>query len=207
MRMDLFTSIVCTLFFSTISFGQDAGCATGYAAAGGFGSGHFCGGSHGQLYPYDQQDPWLHGQYQRVPSFGGYNSFRPYNYRHVAPQAQIAAGWGATNGMTYSQQFWNQHRGTYLNGNLHADVSGAQPAAVQQAAPSTYNAVSYPATSPQMRTTPQLLTPGSPQPVPNTDPGVRLRPSSLQRQIGAQQETAPEDPPIHIYPSSITLRK
>lgn len=76
--------------------------------------------SQSQLYPYDQQDPWLHGQYQRVPSYGGYNSFRPHNYRHVIPQGQIAANWGAKQGLSYSHQFFNRYRSNYLNGGLHS---------------------------------------------------------------------------------------
>jgi ribonuclease HI len=46
------------------------------------------------LYPFDQQDTWIHGHFQRYPSYGGYASFRPYNYKHVAAQSQIAGGWG-----------------------------------------------------------------------------------------------------------------
>lgn len=82
-------------------------------------------GEGGQLYPYDQQDPWLHGQFQRVPAYGGFSSFRPYNYRHVFSQTQIASGWGSPHGMPYSQQFWNKYRGSYLNGNLHTDVTAS----------------------------------------------------------------------------------
>jgi hypothetical protein len=67
-----------------------------------------------QLYPYDQQDPWLHGHFQRVPSYGGFASFRPYNYRHVFAQTQLAQAWGHAHGMPYSQQFWNRYRGSYL---------------------------------------------------------------------------------------------
>lgn len=82
------------------------------------------GGDGVQLYPYDQQDPWLHGYFQRYPAYGGFASFRPYNYRHVFSQTQIATGWGSSHGMPYSQQFWNKYRGSYLDQNLH---SQAQP--------------------------------------------------------------------------------
>lgn len=71
------------------------------------------------LYPFDQQDTWIHGHFQRYPSYGGYASFRPYNYKHVAAQSQIAGGWGAPLGMPYSQQFWNRYRGNYLEGQPH----------------------------------------------------------------------------------------
>jgi hypothetical protein len=102
--------------------------ATAYAQVGMPGieySTSIAAGDGGQLYPYDQQDPWLHGQFQRVPAYGGFASFRPYNYRHVFSQTQIAGGWGASHGMPYSQQFWNRYRSSYLQGNLH---SSAEPA-------------------------------------------------------------------------------
>jgi hypothetical protein len=76
-----------------------------------------------QLYPYDQQDPWIHGYFQRYPAYGGFSSFRPYNYRHVFSQTQIAQGWGAAHGMPYSQQFWNKYRTSYLDQNLHSQVA------------------------------------------------------------------------------------
>ncbi len=83
-------------------------------------SGVIAGGTGEQLYPFDRQDPWLHGYFQRIPAWGGYSSFRPYNYRHVLSQRQIATSvWGADPGHPYSQQFWNRYRADYLNGNLH----------------------------------------------------------------------------------------
>ncbi len=89
-------------------------------------SGTVAGGDGVQLYPYDQQDPWLHGYYQRYPAYGGFASFRPYNYRHVFSQTQIAAGWGSSHGMPYSQQFWNKYRGSYLDQNLHSTTAPQQ---------------------------------------------------------------------------------
>lgn len=80
------------------------------------------GGDGVQQYPYDQQDPWLHGYYQRVPAYGGFSSFRPYNYRHVFSQTQISTQWGSAHGMPYSQQFWNKYRGSYLDQNLHSQT-------------------------------------------------------------------------------------
>lgn len=90
------------------------------------------GGDGVQLYPYDQQDPWLHGYFQRYPAYGGFSSFRPYNYRHVFAQTQLAGTWGLPHGMPYSQQFWNKYRGSYLDQNLH---SQAMPLTPPQAAP------------------------------------------------------------------------
>jgi hypothetical protein len=77
------------------------------------------GGAGVQLYPFDQQDPWLHGYFQRYPAYGGYAAFRPYNYRHVYSQSQVAGYWGSPHGMPYSQQFWNRYRGSYMEGMLH----------------------------------------------------------------------------------------
>ncbi len=102
-------------------------------------SGAIATGEGGQLYPYDQQDPWLHGQYQRVPAYGGFASFRPYNYRHVFAQTQIATGWGAAHGMPYSQQFWNRYRGSYLQGNLHSQLAPSSP--VPQSVPTTIHPI------------------------------------------------------------------
>lgn len=63
-----------------------------------------------QLYPYDQQDPWLHGYWQEIPAYGGYAHYRPYNYKHVLAQTQAAAGWGLDPRMPYSQQFWHRYQ-------------------------------------------------------------------------------------------------
>ena len=116
-------------------------CTTGACNTGGFGGNFEYGGA--QLYPFDQQDPWLHGQYQRVPAYGGYSSFRPYNYRHIAPQSQIAANFGARGGMAYSQQFWNRYREAYLNQHLHSqtyeDAFPTQP----QDIPSSHKPILY----------------------------------------------------------------
>ena len=92
----------------------------------------------GQLYPFDRQDPWLHGHFQRMPAYGGFNSFRPYNYRQVFAQTHIASGvWGAAHGHPYSQQFWNRYRADYLNGNPHSQAS-APPASEYGVGPASY---------------------------------------------------------------------
>jgi len=68
-----------------------------------------CSAQSGQLFPYDQQDPWLHGFFQEVPAFGGYASFRPYNYKHSLSQSRIATSWGMPGVLPYSQQFWHRY--------------------------------------------------------------------------------------------------
>jgi hypothetical protein len=56
-------------------------------------------------YPYDAPEPWLHGYFQETPAYGGFHVFRPYNYKHVFAQSQIAAEWGASPTSPYSHQF------------------------------------------------------------------------------------------------------
>ena len=66
-------------------------------------------GAQEQLYPYDSPEPWLHGYWQDMPYYGGFRSFRPYNYKQVLSQSQTAAGWGMNPKMPYSQQFWHRY--------------------------------------------------------------------------------------------------
>ena len=115
LQNQIFTIFVCCVWMTATAMSQDVGCD-----ATGCGAGYYVRGSAGQLFPYDQQDSWLHGQHHRVPSYGGFRSFGPYNYRHVAPQGQIASTWGASHGMTYAHQFINRYRSSYLEGNLQA---------------------------------------------------------------------------------------
>lgn len=68
------------------------------------------GGLYGEpLFPYDSPEPWMHGYFQEMPSYGGYSRFRPYNYKHVLSQSQVAGGWGMSANMPYSQQFWRRY--------------------------------------------------------------------------------------------------
>ncbi|MGD9855861.1 MAG: hypothetical protein AB7U20_13025, partial [Planctomycetaceae bacterium] len=39
------------------------------------------------LYQYDDRDPWKHGWFQVIPYYGGYQSYRPYNYKQVYSQS------------------------------------------------------------------------------------------------------------------------
>ncbi len=131
MRRTILTIAVCCLSIPVVS-AQDVW------TPGMMYSGSIAGGCGGQLYPYDRQDPWLHGHIQRMPAYGGFSTFRPYNYRHVFAQTQIATNvWGATHGQPYSQQFWNRYRTDYLNGKVHSQAS------LQPTIPSAVNPVSY----------------------------------------------------------------
>lgn len=106
----------CLTIVLLVLASNDAAAQMMYADPGGWYGGS---GTGVELYPFDQQETWIHGHFQRYPSYGGYASFRPYNYKHVAAQSQIAGGWGAPLGMPYSQQFWNRYRGNYLEGQPH----------------------------------------------------------------------------------------
>lgn len=173
-----------------------------------------------QLYPYDQQDPWLHGYFQRVPSYGGFASFRPYNYRHVFAQTQLAQQWGHAHGMPYSQQFWNRYRPNYLEGNLHSDY---QPT-MQNSQTQGYPAPMYPAQAyPQQQYSNQVYQgPGYPvQFCPNQGATHNAYPVSAVRPIGYQTQNVFEQPeprseapqgsvstdqPIHVFPERLTNR-
>ncbi|MBL8849557.1 MAG: hypothetical protein JNG89_07730 [Planctomycetaceae bacterium] len=94
------------------------------------GGGDFYGpasvGSSEPLFSYDDQEPWKHGYLQIMPYYGGHHLFRPYNYKAVFSQSQVAAGWGMPNVMPYSQQFWHRYE-------QQADLS--QPRPLPQLAP------------------------------------------------------------------------
>jgi hypothetical protein len=119
MRRTLALAFAMTLFIAVSAEAQIGSPGISY-------SGTIAGGDGVQLYSYDQQDRWLHGHFQRYPAYGGFASFRPYNYRHVFSQSQIASGWGSAHGLPYSQQYWNRYRGSYLNGNLHSQSTPEQ---------------------------------------------------------------------------------
>jgi hypothetical protein len=168
-----------------------------------------------QLYPYDQQDTWLHGHFQRVPSYGGFSSFRPYNYRHVFAQTQLAQSWGHTHGMPYSQQFWNRYRGSYLEGNLHA---GGQPMIQNPPLPRPTSQL-YPAPSNPVQVYPQQPYPTHGYPsqgrADNAYPASAVRPIGYQTQGFTQHRTSeaasgeisnPAERPIHIFPERMHQR-
>ena len=68
------------------------------------------GSSFDQLNPYDSPSPWMHGYFQHMPAYGGFRSFRPYNYKHVLSQSTTAGQWGMSPVMPYSQQFWHRYQ-------------------------------------------------------------------------------------------------
>lgn len=163
-----------------------------------------------QLYPYDQQDPWLHGHFQRVPAYGGFSSFRPYNYRHVFAQTQLAQSWGHTHGMPYSQQFWNRYRSSYLEGNLHAD---GQPMMRNPQMPGHPSQMYPPQAAPQQQSPSQgNPSQGSPD---NSDLERAVRPIGHQTQDFSYRPSFASEPvassipaerPIHIFPERMHKR-
>ena len=164
-----------------------------------------------QLYPYDQQDPWLHGYFQRVPAYGGFSSFRPYNYRHVSAQTQLAQTWGHAHGMPYSQQFWNRYRGSYLEGNLH---SSNQPVMQDPQMP-VYPSQPYPASaSPEqaypMQNVPAQGYPNPAYPVSSVRPIGYQTPSGFDGPVFEHAEptrhAGPTDRPIHVFPERLNNR-
>ena len=163
-----------------------------------------------QLYPYDQQDPWLHGHFQRVPAYGGFSSFRPYNYRHVLAQTQLAQSWGHTHGMPYSQQFWNRYRGSYLEGNLHADN---QPIMRNPQMPGHPSPMYPPQVAPQQQS-PMQGNPSQRSP-DNTDSERAVRPIGYQTQDFSprpsfasepDESSIPDERPIHVFPERMNKR-
>ncbi len=65
-------------------------------------------GPASEYHPSDAADPWVHGYVQERPAFGGYASFRPYNYKHVYAQSLAAATWGLDPQRPYCQDLWKR---------------------------------------------------------------------------------------------------
>lgn len=84
----------------------------GYRLTTGFGDGMGAGTStFNYVYPnYDAYDPWVHGYWQELPAFGGHAYFRPYNYRHVYTQSEVAASWNTSAVMPYSHEYFRRPR-------------------------------------------------------------------------------------------------
>jgi len=59
---------------------------------------------------FDAQYPWAHGYFQEISEYEGFHAFRPYNYKHVLLQSQLATGWGMSPTSPYSQQFWQKYQ-------------------------------------------------------------------------------------------------
>lgn len=145
-----------------------------------------CLGGHSNFVPFDLQAPWAHGQHKRLPAYAGYGSFRPYNYRHVAPQSQIAIRWGATPGLPYSAG--------------HANRYQVQSTSQRSASPQP---VGYPV---QQNRMPATLASSPQRPVPllaQQTPGLKPVPPPAN-EAGSPSVTPPTNrPPTHVYPSHL----
>lgn len=114
------------------------GFAGGYGNYGGTSGGIYStgmglngySGSNGDvLLPWDTQEAWMHGYFQEIGPYAGYHHFRPYNYKHVFAQADLAYRWGQPHGMPYSQQWWHRyHARAALNPAAQQQMSQATSA-------------------------------------------------------------------------------
>ncbi|MBI3860283.1 MAG: hypothetical protein HY290_00145 [Planctomycetia bacterium] len=101
---------------------------------GAFGEG-FGTSTFNYAYPnYDAYEPWVHGQWQDLPAFGGHAYFRPYNYRHVYVHAELATRWGTSGVMPYSHEYFRRPReqGIYEQRTTSAGRMGIAPTAYRQ---------------------------------------------------------------------------
>ncbi|MCA9082001.1 MAG: hypothetical protein KDA58_15675 [Planctomycetaceae bacterium] len=141
-------------------------------------------GSNEPLFSYDDQEHWKHGWMQDMPYYGGFETFRPYNYHHVFGQATTAQGWGMS--MPYSQQFW--HRYEHLT-NLNQTAPGGE--GYQQAVPQPqYSGTQYYGTpQPMLQNSVPQQQLMQPIPQPSMQPIPQSMPQIIPQQgyQGAQQ--------------------
>lgn len=114
-------AMALTAALTQFAFGQQPGIPEN--ASSGTGVGAFGAGE--PFFPFDAYEPWVHGHFQRIPAYGGYHYFRPYNYRHVMPQSQVGAGWGMPATMPYSQGFYRSREQQY--GQQYGPMGGTYP--------------------------------------------------------------------------------
>lgn len=99
--------------YATMGMGSTGAYGTGSAVniSGGYAPQGFytnSGGTYDPLYPYDFHETWVHGYWQEMPAYGGYKAFRPYNYKHVLSQSQLAGSWGERANMPYSGEYFRR---------------------------------------------------------------------------------------------------
>lgn len=148
---------------------------------------------HEEMYPYDAYDNWVNGHFQEIPSYRGYHSFRPYNYRHILSQSQISGGWGNSPQLPYSHEyFWRKsHSASPGVGGGYQMPEGVPLQPIQPV--------------PQMQP-PAPMQPLSPmQPVPYGVPTSRLSPvrssQAMPPALRVPQATPPSiDPAVYQGP-------
>lgn len=102
---------------------------SGYSSGGGIystgmGLNPYSGSNGDTLLPWDSQEAWMHGYFQEISPYSGYHFYRPYNYKHVFSQADLAYRWGQPQGMPYSQQWWHKYQDrAAMNPGVQAQVS------------------------------------------------------------------------------------
>ena len=84
----------------------------GYRLTPNYGEGASYGSStYEYAYPnFDAYEPWVHGYWQDLPAYGGFASYRPYNYRHVYVQSEVAGIWGTSTVMPNSHEYFRKPR-------------------------------------------------------------------------------------------------
>ena len=66
----------------------------------------------------------MHGYFQEIGPYPGHHFYRPYNYKHVFSQVDLANRWGLPQGMPYSQQWWHRyHSRAALNPAIQAQMT------------------------------------------------------------------------------------
>lgn len=93
----------------------------------GMGLNAYSGSNGDTLLPFDTQEAWMHGYFQEIGAYPGYHYFKPYNYKHVFSQVDLAYRWGQPHGLPYSQQWWHRyHARAALNPAVQMQMSQAQ---------------------------------------------------------------------------------
>jgi hypothetical protein len=87
------------------------------------------------LYPFDAPQPWVHGYFQEIPAYGGFRAYRPYNYKHLLAQSQVAGGWGMSPTMPYSHEYFRRGRERALIEQRGAGPGGLPSGAIRGLAP------------------------------------------------------------------------
>ncbi len=90
----------------TMSYGGSSG---GGIHSTGMGLNGYSGSNRDTLLPWDTQEAWMHGHFQEISPYSGYHFYRPYNYKHVFSQADLAYRLRQPQGMPYSQQWWHRY--------------------------------------------------------------------------------------------------
>jgi hypothetical protein len=168
------------------------------------------GGTYDQLYPFDYHEPWIRGYWQEMPAYGGFHAFRPYNYKHLLSQSQVAAGWGMSATTPYSQEYFRRSQPQASSYEQRYSQHRAAPVIEHQEVARTQPQRELPQTVPTgLRTLPQGDVPAGYSELPSStaiDPAVYVRQrksqnnsqdellrQQKQKQLQAMQSLTPEE--------------